>query len=175
MPFVCATKPFFRSFVNTRTNLLFHFFLTFFHSFSHFAWFFSLAHLNYSVILRFWWQFKLLRVITRYQSTSISIQTISHNTKCIFERMWPEDWEVFSSFSFFSGSGYPSLFGLGHYAARGLESPMRQHDKIFNNLSIWSYHFHSLCLLILMPYHLYFLCSDSLSGWFFSAVRARTL
>lgn len=49
---------------------------------------------------------------------------------------------------------------------------MHQHDdKIFNNLSISPYHFHSLCLLILMPYHLYFLCP----GTFFLAVRTQTL
>lgn len=64
-----------------------------------------------------------------------------------------------------------SLFGSWNFAW-GLKSPMHQHDdKIFNNLSISSYHFHALCLLILMPYHLYFLCP----GTFFLVVRTRTL
>lgn len=43
--------------------------------------------------------------------------------------------------------------------------------KIFNNLLASFYRFHSLCLLILMPYHLYFLCSDS----FFSLVQHRNI
>lgn len=76
----------------------------------------------------------------------------------------------FFPLSFFD-SGNSSLFGSWHFAW-GLKSPMHQHDdKIFNNLSISSYHFHALCLLILMPYHLYFLCP----GTFFLAVRTQTL
>lgn len=70
----------------------------------------------------------------------------------------------FFPLSFFD-SGNSSLFGSWHFAW-GLKSPMHQHDdKIFNNLSISSYHFHSLCLLILMPYHLYFLCPGTFFFW----------
>lgn len=48
--------------------------------------------------------------------------------------------------------------------------------KIFNKLLASSYHFHSLCLLILMPYHLYFLCPYSLSVVFFCSItRSPTL
>lgn len=45
--------------------------------------------------------------------------------------------------------------------------------KIFNRLLASSYHFHSLCLLILMPYHLYFLCPDSLCRFFSLRVEQR--
>lgn len=70
-----------------------------------------------------------------------------------------------SFFLSFFDSGNSSLFGSWHFAW-GLKSPMHQHDdKIFNNLSISSYHFHSLCLLILMPYHLYFLCPGTFFFW----------
>ena len=83
-------------------------------------------------------------------------------------RIWPPVWVVLFAFSLRrtensckQRSGVKVTSALPH--------------KIFNRLLASSYHFHSLCLLILMPYHLYFLCPDSLCVAFFRFVWSNAL